>query len=188
MSTFHSRGRRRRRQAATAAGFLVTPDAGHEIQLTDFAAVAELVVDAVTSGLFRFECLVLLDGDRRVVGLLCDAPAEVGLLIGRLEIPEVTPFCQLIDLVYRDDIEPGPPDDEDHRKFDALRRGLALQGILLLDVILANADVMRSLAIACDPDPVWFEPFESLEQYGSLDPRDGVDPGAEAGTVSEGDV
>jgi hypothetical protein len=34
------------------------------------------------------------------------------------------------------------------------------QGLLLLDVMLTDGDTVRSLAIGCDPDPVWFDEFD----------------------------
>ena len=34
--------------------------------------------------------------------------------------------------------------------------------ILLLDVLLTDGDTVRSLAIGCDPDPVWFDEFDPL--------------------------
>ena len=33
---------------------------------------------------------------------------------------------------------------------------------LLLDVLLTDGDTVRSLAIGCDPDPVWFDEFDPL--------------------------
>ena len=43
------------------------------------------------------------------------------------------------------------------------------QGLLLLDVILTDGDTVRSLAIGCDPDPVWFDEFDPLpEQWAAV--------------------
>jgi hypothetical protein len=33
------------------------------------------------------------------------------------------------------------------------------QGLQLLDVVLTDGDDVCSLAIGCDPDPVWFDDF-----------------------------
>ena len=47
------------------------------------------------------------------------------------------------------------------------------QGLLLLDVILTNGDTVRSLAIGCDPDPVWFDEFTPVPKWGAAcDPAD----------------
>jgi hypothetical protein len=34
------------------------------------------------------------------------------------------------------------------------------QGLTLLDIVLTDGDAVQSLAFACDPDPIWLEPFE----------------------------
>ena len=34
------------------------------------------------------------------------------------------------------------------------------QGLLLLDVLLTDGETIRSLAIGCDPDPVWFDEWD----------------------------
>ena len=38
-----------------------------------------------------------------------------------------------------------------------------LQGLQLLDVLLVDHERVQSLAIACDPDPVWFDDFSPME-------------------------
>jgi hypothetical protein len=38
-----------------------------------------------------------------------------------------------------------------------------LQGLLLMDVILADPERVQSLAIACDPDAVWFDDLEAVD-------------------------
>jgi hypothetical protein len=37
------------------------------------------------------------------------------------------------------------------------------QGLLLLDALVTDGDRVQSLAIGCDPDPVWFEEFTPLD-------------------------
>lgn len=170
MSSFRSRGQRRRRlrlpiqrHDIEAAGWIFIPDPVGEhdtIYVPTFGHAARLAVDLVEAGLFAYEGLILLDERRRMVGVLCDVPGELGLLVGTVDFIGVGPFCQVIDVVVRDEIIQGPASDDDRAKFESLGRHMRGQGLLLLDVILTNADLLQSLSIACDPDSVWFEPFE----------------------------
>lgn len=164
MSSYHSPPRRRHRQPVTEHadfGRLIVPPPDEDpIVVAEFPVAAQLAMEAVSSGACSRECLVLLDERRIVVAMLCDAPPEVSLLVGQLHIPDVRPACQVIDVVYRETIDAGPPSDDDRRCFEALRRALAVQGVLLLDVILANPNMLRSMSIGCDREPIWFEAFE----------------------------
>ncbi|MFM7685062.1 MAG: hypothetical protein ACKPDI_03935 [Actinomycetota bacterium] len=109
----------------------------------------------------QHEALLLLDERRHVAGLLLDPPAEVGLLIGAV-LPDDCDlrFSQTIDIVLRDTVAPGPPDDHDREGFEALRRIHLAQGLLLMDVLITDGDNVRSMAIACEPEPIWFEEFD----------------------------
>lgn len=165
MSGFRSLGQRRRRRTMRLpdtgeAGMLFIPD--QEVTLATFGDAAHVALEMISAAVIVHEGLLMLDERRRLVGALCDAPGEVGLLVGQLRLPDVDDFCQVIDIVVRDEVIEGPADPDDRRKFLALRKHMALQGLLLLDVILCDADRLRSLAIGCDPDPIWFEPFEPL--------------------------
>jgi hypothetical protein len=57
----------------------------------------------------------------------------------------------------------GPPLDDDRRAYQALRRIHMAQGLLLLDALVTDGDRVQSLAIGCDPDPVWFDEFTPLD-------------------------
>jgi len=90
--------------------------------------------------------------------MLLDPPAEVGLLVGMAELPGIeAPFCHTLCIVVEPCVGGGPPSDDERRGYFALRRAHMAQGLLLLDVILTDGDTIRSLAIACDPDPAWFD-------------------------------
>ena len=133
------------------------PDPDEPIVLTGFADAASLAFDAVEMPVHH-EIVVLLDEHRTVTAMLLDPPAEVGLLVGMAALPGVeAPFCQTLCIVIEPRVGSGPPADEERRGYFALRRAHMAQGLLLLDVILTDGDTIRSLAIACDPDPVWFD-------------------------------
>ena len=109
------------------------------------------------------EVLVLLDEQRRISGMLLDPPAELGLFVGRCAVPGLeAPFCQTVTIVLRDHVPTGPPDEHDKRGYHALRRIHMAQGLQLLDVLVSDGDAVRSLAIGCDPDPIWFDEFPTV--------------------------
>lgn len=172
MSTFRSRGQRRHRLRlpvhrydTESAGWIFIPDpldGGDDLSLPSFGHAARLAVDLVESGLITSEGLILLDERRRMVAVLCDVPGELGLLAGTVEFVGVAPYCQVIDVVVRAEIVEGPAGADDRSKFEALSQHMRRQGLLLLDVILTNADKVQSLSIACDPQSVWFDPFEPI--------------------------
>ena len=111
------------------------------------------------------EVLVLLDERRRITAMLLDPPAEVGLLVGMAQLPGVeAPFCQTISVVIDLDVPDGPPSAVDRRGYHALRRAHMAQGLLLLDVLLTDGNRVRSLALGCDPDPVWHDEFLGAEE------------------------
>ena len=111
----------------------------------------------------------------QVTALLLDPPPEIGLLVGLAALPGLeAPFCQTMCIVVNADVYSGAPRDADRCGYQALRRAHMAQGLLLLDVILTDGDTVRSLAIGCDPDPVWFDEFDPLpEQWAAA-----VDPAA----------
>lgn len=109
------------------------------------------------------EVLVLLDERRRVTAMLLDPPPTVGVLVGSCELPALeVPFCQTLSVVLAERPLGGPPDDDEREGYLGLRRLHMLQGLLLLDVLLVSGDSVQSLAIACDPDPIWFDDFDPL--------------------------
>ena len=112
------------------------PDPDEPIVLSGFAEAAALAFDVVELPA-QHEIVVLLDERRTVTAMLLDPPAEVGLLVGMAELPGIeAPFCQTLCIVVEHHVG---------------------GGLLLLDVILTDGDTIRSLAIACDPDPAWFD-------------------------------
>mgnify|MGYP006339135375 FL=1 len=74
------------------------------------------------------------------------------------------PFGEVVQTVsigVDPDVAGGPPSDVDRRGYHALRRAHMAQGLLLLDVLLTDGNRVRSLALGCDPDPVWHDEFTS---------------------------
>ena len=144
------------------------PGPDEPIVVAGFGEAAMLATDILDLPVHN-EVVVLLDERRQVTALLLDPPAEIGLLIGCVALPGLeAPFCQTLCIVVNADVYFGPPRDADRRGYQALRRAHMAQGLLLLDVILTNGDTVRSLAIGCDPDPVWFDEFEPLpEQWAT---------------------
>lgn len=139
--------------------FLFAPDPDQPMVVAGFADAALLAAD-LTSLPLRHEALVLLDEHRRVTSILLDPPAEVGLFIGRCPPPGAeAPFSLTMTVVLTDDVPVGAPDPSHREAYLALRRLHMAQGLLLLDVLFTDGDTVRSLAIGCDPDPVWFDEF-----------------------------
>jgi len=55
-----------------------------------------------------------------------------------------------------------PPDEKDRIGYFELRRIHMRQGLQLLDILIVDHERVQSLAIACDPDAVWFEQFAPI--------------------------
>ena len=141
---------------------LFVPDPDEPLVVTGFSDAVSLAVDLADLPV-QHEAVVLLDERRRITAILLDPPAEVGMFVGRLELPGLeSPFCQTMTVVVQPDVPTGPPADDDRLGYQALRRLHMAQGLLLLDVLLTDGDTVRSLAIGCDPDPVWFDEFDPL--------------------------
>jgi len=148
------------------------PDPDEPIVIAGFGEAAMLATDILDLPVQR-EVVVLLDERRQVTALLLDPPCEIGVFVGHADLPGLdAPFCQTICVVLSADVYTGAPRESDRRGFHALRRAHMAQGLLLLDVILTNGDTVRSLAIGCDPDPVWFDEFRPLPEKwaASCDP------------------
>ena len=138
------------------------PPADEPIVITGFGEAAMLANFVVGLSVER-EALVLLDELRRVTALLLDPPAEVGLLVGMAALPGVeAPFCQTMSIIVVPHVSTRPPTPDEYNGYHGLRRAHMAQGLLLLDVVLTDGDIVRSLAIGCDPDPVWFDEFEPV--------------------------
>lgn len=142
--------------------YIYVPDPEAPLALTAFGDAVSLALDVGDLLPARHEVVVLLDEHRRISGMLLDPPAEVGLFVGRCTPPGLeAPFCQTLTIVLRDHVPTGPPEAHDVRGYQALRRIHMAQGLLLLDVLVSDGDAVRSLAIGCDPDPIWFDEFPS---------------------------
>lgn len=165
----HRRPRSRARRHSVPLEFqtepfaLWLPDPDDPVTISTFGDAANLAFELLELPARR-ELLALLDERRSVTAIVVDPPPPVGVLIGRCEIPGLeVPFCQTMSFVLVDRVVDGPPTDDDRTGYLSLRRMHGLQGLQLLDVILIDGERAQSLAIACDPDPIWFEPFEPIE-------------------------
>jgi len=148
------------------------PDPDAPVVVAGFGEAAMLATDILDLPVLN-EVVVLLDERRQVTALLLDPPPEIGLLVGRVELPGLeASFCQTLCIEVNADVYFGPPRDADRRGYHALRRAHMAQGLLLLDIILTDGDTVRSLAIGCDPDPVWFDEFEPItdQRAAAADP------------------
>ncbi|HQZ34234.1 MAG TPA: hypothetical protein PK020_07400 [Ilumatobacteraceae bacterium] len=138
------------------------PDPDEPIIVAGFGEAAMLATDVLDLPVQR-EVVVLLDERRRVTALLLDPPCEIGVFVAHADLPGIeAPFCQTMCIVLSAEVYTGAPRDADRRGYQALRRAHMAQGLLLLDVILTDGDTVRSLAIGCDPDPVWFDEFDPM--------------------------
>lgn len=166
---YHSRprvSRRRRHPLPLQSGdhdwSIYHPDPDDPVVVAEFGDAAMLASEMFQLPV-RNEALVLLDERRRVTAILLDPPAEVGLLVGMSDLPGVeAPFSQTMSILLQERVQVGPPTDDDRRGYHGLRRAHMAQGLLLLDVLITDGDVVRSLAIGCDPEPVWFDDWEPL--------------------------
>jgi hypothetical protein len=141
---------------------ILHPGPDDSVVIAEFADAVMLTMEVFDLPV-RHEALVLLDERRRISAIMLDPPAEVGLLIGMVQLPGVeAPFCQTISIVVDEHVPAGPPADVDRRGYHALRRAHMAQGLLLLDVLLTDGNSVRSLALGCDPDPVWYDEFPTI--------------------------
>ena len=105
--------------------------------------------------------LLLLDARRRLVGVILDPPPDIDCVTEWAQSTGgVAEFCQMILVVVEGDIADGPPRERESRVFEAIGQQALEHNVLLLDMIFANPDKVRSMAYATDPSCVWTEPFD----------------------------
>lgn len=122
---------------------------------------ASVLATEIASLAVRRESLTLLDEHRRVTALLLDPPPELGLFVGvaaRAGLPGLeAPFCQTLLVSLEATAAACTPTIEHRDAYRAVRRAHMAQGLQLLDVMLTDGDVARSVSCAFDVDPVWFD-------------------------------
>lgn len=139
---------------------ILHPSPDEPVIISGFGEAAMLATEVMDLPV-EHEVLVLLDERRRVSAILLDPPAELGVFVGMADLPGMeAPFCQTLSIVIEPHVDAGPPEEHDRRGYLALRRAHMAQGLLLLDVLLTDGETIRSLAIGCDPDPVWFDEWD----------------------------
>ncbi len=139
------------------------PNPDEPLVIADFADAANLA-SAVVDMPIEKEVLVLLDERRRVTALIADPPTELGLFVGWCDGPGLeVPFSQTMTICVAACVPEAPPDERDRLGYFELRRIHMLQGLQLLDVLMVDHERVQSLAIACDPDAVWFDEFAPIE-------------------------
>jgi hypothetical protein len=139
------------------------PNPDESLVIADFADAANLA-SAVVDMPIEKEVLVLLDERRRVTAIIADPPTELGLFVGWCDGPGLeVPFSQTMTICVTATVREAPPDEKDRVGYFELRRLHMLQGLQLLDVLMVDHERVQSLAIACDPDAVWFEEFSPIE-------------------------
>jgi len=133
------------------------PDPAQPLVIAHFGDAAALAFACLEMPAER-EVLALLDEHRAVTAMLLDPPPEVGVGIGWCDGPGLeVPFCQTLDIVFVPKVKMRRPSDHDIAGYQSLRRLHMLQGLLLLDVVLADGDRVQSVAIGAGLDCEWFE-------------------------------
>jgi hypothetical protein len=136
------------------------PQPDEPIVLASFTDVVSFALEVADLPVER-EVMVLLDHRRRMTALLLDPPPPLGVLIGHTDIPGLdVPFSHTLSIVVTERVEMAPPDERHRTGYHSLRRVHMAQGLTLLDIVLTDGEAVQSLAFACDPDPIWTEPFE----------------------------
>jgi len=137
------------------------PHPAEPIVVASFADAVSIAFEVADLPVER-ELMLLLDEYRQVTAMLLDPPPPLGAWIGQTEVPGLdVPFTHTLSVVLVDQVIAGPPDDRHRTGYLALRRMHVLQGLALLDVMVTDGRAVQSLALACDPDPIWREPFEA---------------------------
>jgi hypothetical protein len=138
------------------------PNPDEPVIIAEFADAANLA-SAVLDMPIEKEVMVLLDERRQVTAMFADPPTELGLFVGWCDGPGLeVGFSHTMMICVADYVPMAAPDEKDRIGYFELRRIHMLQGLLLLDILLVDHERVQSLAIACDPDAVWFEEFAPI--------------------------
>ncbi len=141
------------------------PDPDEPLVIAEFGDAAKLASGVLDMPINR-EVLVLLDERRQVTAMYADPPTELGLFVGWCDGPGLeVPFSQTMTICVTDHVPTAPPSEQDRVGYFELRRLHMLQGLQLLDILMVDHERVQSLAIACDPDPVWFDEFAPMEVF-----------------------
>ena len=139
------------------------PNPEEPLVIREFADAANLASGVLDMPVQK-EVMTLLDERRQVTAMFADPPTELGLFVGWCDGPGLeVPFSQTMMICVADHVPNAPPGPDDRIGYFELRRIHMLQGLQLLDILLVDHERVQSLAIACDPDAIWFEGFAPLE-------------------------
>lgn len=139
------------------------PNPDEPLVIAEFADAANLATAVLDMPVTK-EVLVLLDEGRRVTAMFVDPPTELGLFVGWCDGPGLeVPFVQTMTICLASCLPRSHPAEQDRIGYFELRRIHMLQGLQLLDILMVDHERVQSLAIACDPDAVWFDRFAPIE-------------------------
>ena len=145
------------------------PEADEPIVIDDFPAAVSMV-DWLSDGPINDAALVLLDEHRQITSVILDPVPGVCFFPGMIDGPgfEVD-FANTLLVMFPDDL--AEVDDGEMRQcYETMRKHHALQGLLLLDIVVVHDNDVRSSSIAYDRDSVWFEAFQPIEPIQPIDP------------------
>jgi hypothetical protein len=139
------------------------PNPDEPLVIAEFADTASLATGVLDMPV-NVEVLVLLDEHRHVTAMFADPPTELGLFVGWCDGPGLeVPFSQTMTICVTDRVADAQTSEKDRVGYFELRRLHMLQGLQLLDILMVDHERVQSLAIACDPDAIWFEEFSPME-------------------------
>ena len=104
--------------------------------------------------------LLMFDQSRQLLGVLLDPPAGFEFVTDWARRPGVNiDFCQTILVVVDNDLDDGPVPQQALQFYDVLREVSLRANIVVIDVIFANPDRVRSMAFATGDHGVWTSQF-----------------------------
>ena len=139
---------------------LFRQDDADPVVIHDLADVGMLAFELFDLGLVD-GALVLIDERRQVTAVLLDPPPDIEMMLRWAREPDIgAEFSQVILIVARDRIVQAPPTDEDVAVYRAAQQMCLADGVLWMDLVVANPHALQSIGIVCDPDSVWHDPVE----------------------------